>query len=71
VTGRRPGEAPAYELIVAGALGPVLCSALRPFATACLEVHTVVRAARPGDLVDVVHSLQDRGLDIAAITVVA
>jgi hypothetical protein len=71
VTGCRSGKAPAYELTVAGALGPVLCAALRPFVTACLEVQTVVRADRPGDLVDVVHRLQDRGLDIAAIAVVA
>ena len=73
MTGREPCQAPVYELTVVGALGPVLCSALRPYVSACSEMHTVIRADAPGDtdLVDLVRLLESRGMDIATISLIA
>lgn len=63
------GTAPVYELVVVGAIGPALRRALEPFATACSEVQTILRAEAPHgrDLVDLMVALESRGLDVADI----
>ena len=66
-------HAAVYELTVVGALGPALRKALEPFATACSEVQTILRADAPAfkDLVDLLVALESRGLDVADITELA
>lgn len=61
-----------YELTVAGALGPVLRSALAPCFVAQTEPQTVLRANvhDDGDLIDLLRLLESRGLDVADIAVV-
>lgn len=69
MTAPRPGTPPVYELVVVGAIGPALRRALEPFATACSEVQTILRAEAPHgrDLVDLMVALESRGLDVADI----
>jgi hypothetical protein len=60
----------AYELTLAGGVGPVLRKVFRPFGTSRAHVCTVVRAMPPPevDLVDLVAELDAHGLQVEAIT---
>ena len=73
MTAPRPDPPPVYELVVVGAIGPALRRALEPFATACSEVQTILRAEAPHgrDLVDLMVALESRGLDVADIAALA
>lgn len=73
MTAHREAEAPVYELVVVGAIGPALRRALEPFATACSEAQTIVRAEAPHgrDLVDLMVALESRGLEVADIAALA
>jgi hypothetical protein len=65
-------RATTYELTLVGELGPVLRAMVEPSATATAGVHTIMRVrARDGeDLVDVVHRLRSRGLEITNISTI-
>jgi hypothetical protein len=67
---RRPQT--GYELTLVGELGPVLRAMVEPSATATCEVQTVLRvtAHDDEDLVDVVHRLKSRGLEITNISTI-
>jgi len=73
MTARRQAAPPVYELVVVGPIGPALRRALEPFATACSEVQTILRAEAPHgrDLVDLMVALESRGLDVADIAALA
>jgi hypothetical protein len=60
------GDGPAvYELTLAGGLGAVFRSALRPHDVTRSDVCTVLRAGAEGeDLVDLVRELHARGLNV-------
>lgn len=65
-------EAPEYELVVAGTLGPLLRNALAPYATAKHEVRAVVRAGSGSengdpDLLEVLILLEARGIAVSRI----
>ena len=62
----------SYELTLVGELGPAMRALVEPSATATSEVHTImrVRARDDEDLVDVVHRLRSRGLEITNISTI-
>lgn len=62
-------RAALYELTVSGPIGPVLRSALRPYATAPSRACTILRTAViPRDAVlDLVLLLDRRGLDVEVV----
>jgi hypothetical protein len=62
----------AYELTLVGELGPALRAMVESSATATSGLHTIMRVrARDGeDLVDVVHRLRSRGLEITKISTI-
>jgi hypothetical protein len=69
----RPGWAsgPAmYELTVAGAIGPVLRSALKPHKVERTQICTILRAGASADrdLVDLMLMLESRGLKVEDVS---
>lgn len=62
-------EPAMYELVVVGALGPVLRNALAPCAAARSEHQTILRTVvgEDSDLVDLVLMIASRGLEISDI----
>jgi hypothetical protein len=58
-----------YELTLVGELGPVLRAMVEPSATATSGVQTILRVKTHGDedLVDVLHRLKSRGIEITNI----
>ncbi|MGZ4427286.1 MAG: hypothetical protein ACXVXC_08340 [Nocardioidaceae bacterium] len=69
----RRSTAAQYEVVVAGALGPVLRLALEPQRYVRTEECTVFPAApgRDRDLVDLLQRLHERGLIVESVTTVA
>ena len=62
----------AYELTLVGELGPVLRAMVEPSATATCEAQTIMRvkAREDEDLVDLVHRLKSRGIEITNISAI-
>lgn len=57
------------QLAVAGELGPVVCSALRPFVTPHTRVRTVLRfgARSSVDVLAMLETLDSRGVSVADV----
>ncbi len=72
MTRRRRRRQTGYEVTLVGELGPVLRAMVESSATATSELHTImrVRARDDEDLVDVVHRLRSRGLEITNISTI-
>jgi hypothetical protein len=67
---RKERSAPVrYELTIVGQLGPALRHALQPWVTASSQPQTILRvpAPRAGDMVDLIHLAQDKGLEVTYI----
>jgi hypothetical protein len=67
----RRGPDAVYEIIVLGALGPVLRAAIEPCRTTTSGVNTIVRLTRQDeDLVEMVRELGSAGLEVTDVLVV-
>lgn len=57
------------QLAVAGEVGPVVCSALRPFVTPQTRVRTVLRFGPMSseDVLTMLEALDSRGVSVAAV----
>jgi hypothetical protein len=71
----RPGRVDGgwMQLAVAGEVGPVVCSALRPYVTPQTRVRTVLRfgAMSNMDVLEMLEALDARGVSVAGVRRVA